>query len=99
MERRIRHAFVDSSPLDDMAIPLIAMTRGEKVRELLCRPPIAEILAELGSWTREVQLHDEGLFFRLHDAFPGTDDVAALVERGRLVSVALFGRTKTSPYR
>jgi NTE family protein len=29
---RIRKAFVDSSPLDDMTIPLIAMALGEKVR-------------------------------------------------------------------
>lgn len=29
MERRIRHAFVDSSPLADIAFPMIAMTRGE----------------------------------------------------------------------
>ncbi len=35
MERRIRAAFVDTSPLDDIAIPLLAMTRGEKVRERL----------------------------------------------------------------
>ncbi|HRD28173.1 MAG TPA: patatin-like phospholipase family protein, partial [Caulobacter sp.] len=32
MDRRIRDAFVDSSPLDDVAFPLIAMTHGEKVR-------------------------------------------------------------------
>jgi NTE family protein len=32
---RICRAFVDSSPLDDIAIPLIAMTHGEKVRERL----------------------------------------------------------------
>ena len=32
---RIRRAFVDSSPLDDIAFPLIAMTLGEKVRERL----------------------------------------------------------------
>ncbi|HTX48157.1 MAG TPA: patatin-like phospholipase family protein [Caulobacteraceae bacterium] len=35
MERRIRKAFVETSPLDDMALPLIAMTHGEKVRERL----------------------------------------------------------------
>jgi NTE family protein len=35
METRIRKAFVDSSPLDDIAFPMIAMTRGEKVRERL----------------------------------------------------------------
>jgi len=35
MDRRIRHAFVESSPLDDIAFPMIAMTHGEKVRERL----------------------------------------------------------------
>ena len=35
MDRRIRAAFVTSSPLDDIAFPLIAMTRGEKVRARL----------------------------------------------------------------
>ena len=35
MERRIRKAFVGASPLDDMALPLIAMTHGEKVRQRL----------------------------------------------------------------
>ncbi|HMP62841.1 MAG TPA: patatin-like phospholipase family protein, partial [Phenylobacterium sp.] len=34
-DRRIRQAFVASSPLDDIAFPLIAMTRGEKVRDRL----------------------------------------------------------------
>ena len=32
---RIRKAFVDSSPLDDIAFPMIAMTRGHKVEERL----------------------------------------------------------------
>ncbi len=31
MENRIRKAFVESSPLDDIAFPMIAMTRGDKV--------------------------------------------------------------------
>jgi len=35
LEHRIRRAFVDSSPLDDIAFPMIAMTHGEKVRERL----------------------------------------------------------------
>jgi NTE family protein len=35
LDRRIRQAFVDTSPLDDIAIPFIAMTRGDKVRERL----------------------------------------------------------------
>jgi NTE family protein len=35
METRIRKAFVDTSPLDDIAFPLIAMTRGEKVNARL----------------------------------------------------------------
>jgi NTE family protein len=32
LEARIRKAFVETSPLDDIAVPLIAMTRGGKVR-------------------------------------------------------------------
>ncbi|MET3666399.1 NTE family protein [Caulobacter sp. 1776] len=35
LETRIHKAFVDSSPLDDIAFPMIAMTRGEKVRARL----------------------------------------------------------------
>jgi NTE family protein len=35
LEHRIRKAFVDTSPLDDIAFPLIAMTRGEKVKARL----------------------------------------------------------------
>ncbi|HZZ35867.1 MAG TPA: patatin-like phospholipase family protein [Caulobacteraceae bacterium] len=35
MERRIRVAFVETSPVDDIAIPLIAMTHGEKVKQRL----------------------------------------------------------------
>jgi NTE family protein len=32
IDRRIRKAFVETSPVDDIAIPLIALTQGEKVR-------------------------------------------------------------------
>jgi NTE family protein len=35
MERRIKEAFVDTSPLADIAIPLLAMTHGLKVNERL----------------------------------------------------------------
>jgi NTE family protein len=35
LEARIQKAFVDTSPLDDIAFPMIAMTRGEKVRDRL----------------------------------------------------------------
>lgn len=35
LDRRIRAAFVDSSPLDDIAFPILAMTRGTKVSERL----------------------------------------------------------------
>ena len=37
MSRRVRSAFVDSSPLDDIAFPMIAMTHGMKVRERLAQ--------------------------------------------------------------
>jgi NTE family protein len=33
--RRIRHAFVDSSPLSDIALPMIAMTQGRLVKQRL----------------------------------------------------------------
>lgn len=35
LEARIQKAFVDTSPLDDIAFPMIAMTRGDKVRDRL----------------------------------------------------------------
>jgi NTE family protein len=35
MEARVRRAFVDTSPLDDIAFPMIAMTHGNKVRDRL----------------------------------------------------------------
>jgi NTE family protein len=35
MDERIREAFVNTSPLDDIAFPMIAMTHGEKVRQRL----------------------------------------------------------------
>jgi NTE family protein len=35
LDRRIREAFVDSSPLQDIAIPILAMTRGNVVSERL----------------------------------------------------------------
>ena len=37
LDRRIRKAFVDSNPVDDIALPLIAMTRGGKVRARLAQ--------------------------------------------------------------
>jgi NTE family protein len=43
--RRIRHAFVDSSPLSDIALPLIAMTHGRLVKQRL-RDNFGEVLME-----------------------------------------------------
>ncbi len=37
MEARLRHAFVNTSPLSDVSIPIIAMTRGAKVDRLLAQ--------------------------------------------------------------
>jgi NTE family protein len=37
MDRRIHEAFVDTSPLDDIALPLLAMTHGLKVGERLAQ--------------------------------------------------------------
>ncbi len=35
LERRIRESFVDTSPLDDIAVPILAMTHGMKVNDRL----------------------------------------------------------------
>ena len=37
MDERIQDAFVNTSPLDDIAFPLLAMTQGAKVRERLAK--------------------------------------------------------------
>jgi NTE family protein len=47
MEMRIRKAFVESSPLDDIALPMIAMTRGEKVSERLAEHFDERYIADL----------------------------------------------------
>ncbi|HEX3407942.1 MAG TPA: patatin-like phospholipase family protein, partial [Caulobacteraceae bacterium] len=70
LEMRIRRAFVDSSPLDDVALPLVAMTRGDKVRERLAEHFGDRCIADL--WlpffcvstnltTGVYQLHKSGL--------------------------------------
>jgi NTE family protein len=55
METRIRKAFVDTSPLDDIAFPLVAMTQGERSSARLAehfrrhrdRRPVAAVLLRL----------------------------------------------------
>lgn len=47
MVTRIRKAFVDSSPLDDIALPMIAMTHGERVRERLAEHFDDHMIADL----------------------------------------------------
>ena len=37
LERRVRDAFVNDSPLDDIAFPMLALTHGHKVRDRLAR--------------------------------------------------------------
>jgi len=70
MEMRIRKAFVATSPLDDIAFPMIAMTRGEKVSERLVEHFDDRYIADL--WlpffclsanltTGAYQLHKSGL--------------------------------------
>ncbi len=72
----------------------------DRVRELLARAPVPDLLAELGKVSSEVQMHHEGLFFRLEGAFPTGNEVAGLVERGRLATIALFGEVEAlGPYR
>ena len=70
LEARIRKAFVETSPLDDIALPIIAMTRGDKVRERLAEHFDDRCIADL--WlpffcvstnltTGAYQLHQSGL--------------------------------------
>ena len=70
LEMRIRKAFVESSPLDDIALPLVAMTHGDKVRERLAEHFDDRLIADL--WlpffcvstnltTGAYQLHKSGL--------------------------------------
>jgi NTE family protein len=70
LEARIRKAFVETSPLDDIALPTIAMTRGDKVRERLAEHFGDRCIADL--WlpffcistnltTGAYQLHKSGL--------------------------------------
>jgi NTE family protein len=47
LEFRIRKAFVESSPLDDIAFPMIAMTHGDKVRERLTEHFGERMIADL----------------------------------------------------
>ena len=69
ISRRIRHAFVDSSPLSDIALPMIAMTQGRLVRERL-QEHFGEVMIE-DLWlpfycvssnltTGEAHIHDRG---------------------------------------
>jgi NTE family protein len=78
MDRRIRAAFVNTSPLDDIAFPILAMTRGEKVKERLAEHFGDIQIADL--WlpffclssnltTGSYQLHRRG---RLRDALRAT---------------------------
>ncbi len=82
------------------ALYIVTGAPEEAIRALLRRPPIPDILAELGAVSSEVQMHHEGLFFRIDGAFPTADQVGGLVERGRLASAALFGEVASlGPYR
>ncbi len=83
IERRIRHAFVQTSPLSDIAFPMIAMTRGNVVRQRL-EEHFGEVLIE-DLWlpfycvssnltTGEDQLHDRGMLrkaLRASASLPG----------------------------
>ena len=70
LDHRIRKAFVQSSPLDDVAFPLLAMTRGIRVRDRLAEHFGDQQICDL--WlpffcissnltTGEVEMHKRGL--------------------------------------
>jgi NTE family protein len=83
IDRRIRKAFVESSPVDDIAFPLIALTQGEKVRQRLKEHFGEQQIADL--WlpffcvssnltSGSYQLHQRGLLrhaLRASIAIPG----------------------------
>jgi NTE family protein len=83
MDRRLHEAFVDTSPLDDIALPLLAMTHGVKVSERLSQHFGETQIADL--WlpffclssnltTGAYQLHRRGLLrqaLRASIALPG----------------------------
>lgn len=83
MDARLHEAFVDSSPLDDMALPLLAMTHGVKVSDRLAQHFGETQIADL--WlpffcvssnltTGAYQLHRRGLLrhaLRASIALPG----------------------------
>lgn len=70
------------------------------VRHLLTRNPVPDLLVALGRRSTEVQMHHEGLFFRLAGASTSAQEVAGLVEYGRLTSATLFGEVSAAgPYR
>jgi NTE family protein len=83
MDRRLHEAFVNTSPLDDMALPLLAMTHGVKVSERLATHFGETQIADL--WlpffclssnltTGAYQLHRRGLLrqaLRASIALPG----------------------------
>lgn len=71
-----------------------------RLRELLQRAALTDLLEELGTLSQEVELTHEGLFFRLDGAFPRHEQVSQLVERGRVATAGLYGEaTSLRPYR
>lgn len=79
---------------------LVTGSPEDRVRELLARKPVPDILAELGRASDEVEMHQDGLLYRLSGSFPTSAQLAALVSRGQLTSAALFGEMRTvGPYR
>jgi NTE family protein len=70
LERRIRKAFVDSSPLADIAFPLVALSQGRRVRERLaehfgdrqiCDLWLPFFCVSTNLTTGRYQLHQHGL--------------------------------------
>ena len=102
MDRRIRDAFVATSPLDDIALPLLAMTRGEKVRERLAEHFGDTQIADL--WlpffcvssnltTGTYQLHKSGLLreaLRASISLPGVLPPATTPDNNVLVDGAVM---------
>lgn len=70
------------------------------VRALLRKPELLDLLVRLGRITREIQLHQGGLFYRVPGSSPSTDHLGYHVDALRAASEAFFGAAKQlGPYR
>lgn len=70
------------------------------VRDLLRKPELLDLLVRLGRITRELQLNQGGLFYRVSGSSPRVDQLGYHVDALRVASEAFFGAARQlGPYR